>query len=42
MTGFTNEELKILLKNEEFDNFIYVVKQMSKNDIIDLLKYLYS
>lgn len=42
MTGFTNEELKILLKNKDFDNFIYIVKQMSKSDIIDLLKYLYS
>lgn len=42
MVGFTYEELKILLENEDFDNFIYVVKQMSKNDIIDLLKYLYS
>lgn len=42
MTGFNNEELKILLKNEEFDNFMYIVNQMSKNDIIELLKYLYS
>ena len=42
MTGFTYEELKILLKNEEYDNFIYIVKQMNKSDIIDLLKYLYS
>ena len=42
MTGFTYEELKALLENEEYDNFIYIVKQMDKNDIIDLLKYLYS
>ena len=40
MTAFTNEELKVLLENEEFDNFMYIVKQMDKNDIIELMKDL--
>ena len=40
MIAFTNEELKVLLENEEFDNFMYIVKQMDKNDIIELIKDL--
>ena len=40
MTAFTNEELKVLLENEEFDNFMYIVKQMDKNDIIESMKDL--
>ena len=40
MIAFTNEELKVLLENEEYDNFMYIVKQMDKNDIIELIKDL--
>ena len=40
MTAFTNEELITLLKHKDYDNFIYVVKQMKKDDIIKLIEDL--
>ena len=40
LIAFTNEELKVLLENEEYDNFMYIVKQMDKDDIIELMKDL--